>query len=76
VERIGFNGLTFSHAEWPYPEGPHSLPANGLGGAATNLEVGGFSQAAVGVPGSIVGEGVRECVFENCTFSHVGGYGL
>jgi hypothetical protein len=36
----------------------------------------GFPQAAVGVPGAVWGRGVRRCLFEHCTFSHLGGYGL
>ena len=39
-------------------------------------EVGGFGQAAVGVPGAVWGEGVRDCVFEDCRFTHLGNYGL
>lgn len=36
----------------------------------------GFSQAAVGVPGALDGEGVRYCVWENCTIAHIGTYGI
>jgi hypothetical protein len=36
----------------------------------------GFPQAAVGVPGAVFGEHVRECAFEQCDFIHVGGYAL
>ena len=39
-------------------------------------EVGGFSQAAIGVPGAVWGEGLRECAFENCNFTHIGNYAL
>ena len=38
--------------------------------------IGGFAQAAVGVPGAVWGEGVRSCVFENCRFANLGNYGL
>ena len=36
----------------------------------------GFSQAAIGVPGAVVGNGVRGATFERCTFAHLGNYGL
>jgi len=36
----------------------------------------GFPQAAIGVPGAIYGEGVRNCALEGCTLIHLGTYGL
>src|SRR5208282_6072295 len=39
-------------------------------------EIGGFGQEAVGVPGGVWGEGLRNCVFEDCRFTHLGDYGL
>ena len=36
----------------------------------------GFPQAAVGVPGAVFGERARECAFEQCNFTHLGGYAL
>lgn len=36
----------------------------------------GFAQAAVNVPGAIYGEGVRECAFEGCNFTHIGTYAI
>ena len=36
----------------------------------------GFSQAAIGVPGAIYGEGVRNCAIEKCTLKHLGNYGI
>jgi len=36
----------------------------------------GFSQAAIGVPGAIYGEGVRNCTIEKCTLKHLGNYGI
>ncbi|MBO3809149.1 MAG: right-handed parallel beta-helix repeat-containing protein [Candidatus Brockarchaeota archaeon] len=61
VENLFFQGLTFSHTEWYFPDGS---------------SVGGFPQAAIGVPGSVYGEGVRNCIFEECTFTHLGNYAL
>ncbi len=61
VENLTLRGLTFSHTEWWLPE---------------DSEVGGFSQAAVGVPGAVYGQGVRNCALENCTIAHVGNYAL
>lgn len=74
VERIEFRGLTFAHAEWNLAKaGDKNAPA---GWPAPTSEVGGFNQAAVGVPGAVWGEGVRACVFERCEFAHLGSYGL
>ena len=76
VQRVVLRGLTFAHAEWHYPEGPHSAPSKPAAGSEPKLESGGFSQAAVGVPGAVWGEGLLDCIFENCAFSNVGNYGL
>jgi parallel beta-helix repeat protein len=68
VEHVSFRSLTFSHTEWWFPAHVQTVPSE--------LDIGGFSQAAVGVPGAIYGSGVRDCAFENCTVAHVGGYGI
>jgi hypothetical protein len=68
VENLIFQGLTFSHTEW-YPE-------EGFRASWPGPDVGGFSQAAFGVPGAIFGEGVRDCAFEGCSFSHIGNYAI
>src|SRR5206468_2948975 len=36
----------------------------------------GFNQAAVGVPGAVRADGIKSCVFDRCTFAHLGTYGL
>jgi hypothetical protein len=36
----------------------------------------GFSQASIGVPGAIYGEGARKCTIENCTLKNLGTYGI
>jgi parallel beta-helix repeat protein len=76
VKDITFRGLTFSHAEWYFPadfRGGKGRPSDKPPPA---IQPGGFAQAAVGVPGAVWGEGVRNCSFENCSFSHLGTYGL
>jgi len=74
VERVEFRGITFAHAEWNLARpGDTNAPP---GWPARTSEVGGFNQAAVGVPGAVWGEGVRNCVFQNCDFVHLGTYGL
>jgi hypothetical protein len=65
VEHVHFRGLTFAHSEWYFPRSSDD-----------QLRGGGFAQAAVGVPGAVWGEGVRDCVFDHCTFAHCGNYGL
>lgn len=69
VERITFRGLTFAHAEWYYPA--EFKIDDWLKG-----NIGGFYQAAFGVPGAVSGEGVRHCRFESCQFRNLGTYAL
>jgi hypothetical protein len=76
VERVTLRGLTFSHAEWCFPTGFQSGKSKPNIQPEPKAEVGGFGQAAVGVPGAVWGEGLRNCVFENCRFAQLGGYGL
>jgi len=76
VERVVVRGLTFSHTEWCFPDGFQSGKSKVNISPAPKAEVGGFGQAAVGVPGAVWGEGVRDCVFEGCRFSNLGNYGL
>ena len=74
VSRIEFRGLTFAHTEWNLARvGDTNAPP---GWPARTSEVGGFSQAAVGVPSAVWGEGARNCAFEACTFANLGTYGL
>lgn len=74
VERLEIRGLTFAHTEWNLARvGDKSA---GPGWPAPTSEVGGFSQAAIGVPAAVWGEGVRACVFQDCSFVHLGSYGL
>lgn len=68
VEHVTFRGLTFAHSEW---ELPHGKPAAGTRGSGS-----GFGQAAVGVPGAVWGQGVRNCRFEGCVVAHAGNYGI
>jgi parallel beta-helix repeat protein len=76
VQGVSVEGITFSHTEWCFPEGF----ANGVNkpviDPAPDPEVGGFGQAAIGVPSAVWGQGMRDCVFRNCNFSNLGTYGL
>jgi hypothetical protein len=76
IKRIQFRGLTFAHTEWCFPAGFESGKAKPEIWPPPKADVGGFGQAAVGVPGAIHGDGVRDCVWEACTFEHLGDYGL
>lgn len=71
VEHIVFRGLTFSHCEWWF-----QAESRAVWWSASEEEVGGFAQAAWGVPGAIYGEGVRHCLIENCVVKNVGTYGI
>ncbi len=68
VEYLAFRRLNFAHTEWYFPEGFRSQ--------RPKPDVGGFSQAAIGVPGAVYGEGVHQCVFDGCTFAHLGTYAI
>lgn len=68
VEHLLFRDLTFSHTEWWFP--------NDFRSAWPKPDVGGFPQAAVGVPGAIYAEGARNLRFDGCTIAHVGGYAV
>lgn len=76
VERVTFRRLTFAHTEWYFPEGFQSSKDKPNVSPAPKAEVGGFAQAAVGVPGAVWADGAHECVFEDCAFSSLGNYGL
>ena len=66
VSHVTFRGITFSHAGWYFPPAPD----------AHRVEPGGFPQAATGVSAAVVARGARSCVFEECSFSHMGTYGI
>jgi hypothetical protein len=76
VEGVIVHGLTFSHTEWYFPAGFASGKSKPDISPEPKAEIGGFGQAAVGVPGGLWGEGLRNCVFEDCRFTHLGDYGL
>jgi len=74
VAGVTFRGLTFAHTEWNLPgvgekNVPHAWPA-------PPTDVGGFNQAAIGVPCAVWGEGLRGCTFQRCHFTHLGNYAL
>ena len=66
VEHLIFRGITFANSEWDISRvGPEGKEPRA-----------GFDQAAVGVPGAIYGQGVRNCTFDACTVAHAGNYGI
>ncbi|MBN2505274.1 MAG: right-handed parallel beta-helix repeat-containing protein [Verrucomicrobia bacterium] len=76
IERLSFENLTFAHSEWYFPDGFDAGKDKAQVWPPPKADVGGFAQAAVGVPGAVRGEGVREVAFEGCRFVHLGGYAL
>ncbi|HEU5124525.1 MAG TPA: right-handed parallel beta-helix repeat-containing protein [Verrucomicrobiae bacterium] len=76
IERLRFNGLSFSHAEWCFPERSENRDDALKLVPEPRSGVGGFGQAAIGVPAAIQGNGVCDSVFEHCTFAQLGGYAL
>lgn len=76
VEDVTIRGITLSHSEWKMPSDARAAQDAAMTWPAPVNEVGGFGQAAVGVPGAIFGDGVRNCRFDDCAFAHLGSYGL
>jgi hypothetical protein len=76
VQRLVFRGLTFAHAEWYFPDGFAKGTAKPVVSPPPQPEVGGFAQAAIGVPGAFWAQGLREGLIEDCTFEHIGDYAL
>jgi hypothetical protein len=76
VRGVTFSGIAFSHTEWCFPSGFQTNQSKPTVSPEPTAEVGGFAQAAIGVPGAVWGEGVQNCVFFDCEFSHLGDYGL
>lgn len=72
VEHVTFRGLGFAHTEWYFD---HPVADREARSRPEPLR-SGFSQAAVGVPGAIWGQGVRSCTFDACTVAHTGTYGV
>lgn len=76
VSNLTFHGLTFAHAEWYFPDGYTSGSDAVEIDPAPNPGVGGFAQAAIGVPGAVRADGLRNAVFSRCSFENLGTYGL
>ncbi|MCX7872392.1 MAG: right-handed parallel beta-helix repeat-containing protein [Verrucomicrobiae bacterium] len=76
VQSIVFDGLTFSHAEWYFPDGFDRGESKVEIWPPPKAEVGGFAQAAVGVPGAVKAEFLRNSVFTNCNFINIGSYAI
>jgi hypothetical protein len=67
IEHIAFRGITFANSAWNIPRPPQTL---------AGMKPAGFNQAAWGVTGAVWGDGVHDCVFENCTITRAGNYGI
>ncbi|MEJ5238129.1 right-handed parallel beta-helix repeat-containing protein [Limisphaera sp. VF-2] len=76
VERVRFAGLTFAHTEWWFPRDAEEARRLAMAWPAPSHEVGGFAQAAVGVPAAVRATGLRDSRFEGCRFVQLGTYGL
>jgi hypothetical protein len=76
VERVTLRGLWFSHAEWYFPADFATAKNRPSISPEPAAEVGGFAQAAIGVPGAVWGRGLRACAFDHCAFRNLGDYGL
>lgn len=76
ISEVFFEGITFSHSEWCFPEGFQSGKHKPTIWPEPDREVGGFAQAAIGVPGAVWGDGVRNCIFDRCRFLNLGTYAV
>ena len=76
VQQVTFKGLTFSHNEWYFPEGFAARKDKPKVSPEPAAEVGGFSQAAIGVPAAVSAAAANHCSFDHCTFAHIGSYAL
>ena len=84
VEHLSFEGLSFAHTEWrrsaSTPIMRYDLrdirTKKLIYMASVADDKAGDHLAAVSVPGAIAGVGIRACRFAECTFAHVGGYGI
>ena len=76
VEHVVLRGITFAHTEWYFPAGFQGGKNTPNVWPNPQAEVGGFAQAAIGVPGAVWGAGLRDCAFEDCRFANLGNYGL
>ncbi len=76
IDRVALMGLTFSHTEWCFPQGFAAGEHAPVIDPAPAPDVGGFGQAAIGVPGAVWGQGVHRAIFQMCNFSNLGDYGL
>jgi hypothetical protein len=76
IDHLIFRGLAFAHTEWYFPGGFDTGREKAEVWPPPRVEVGGFAQAAVGVPGAVRGHGVRNVKFEGCSFIHLGDYAL
>lgn len=81
VRNLAFQGIGFGHTEW-YFDRPCQVPPSREAAAKRQSEfhphpdIGGFTQAAIGVPATVWGMGVRNCLFDKCDIVHTGTYGI
>jgi len=76
VENLRLAGLTFSHTEWWFPTDPEMARRLAMAWPAPAHEVGGFGQAAVGVPAAVQAVGLHRSRIERCRFVNLGTYAL
>ncbi|HLH55745.1 MAG TPA: right-handed parallel beta-helix repeat-containing protein [Verrucomicrobiae bacterium] len=76
VDGVVFRNLTFSHTEWCFPEGFAVAKDKPAIYPEPAPQVGGFGQAAIGVPASVLAKWARNCLFESCKFKDLGDYAL
>lgn len=79
VSYVEFDGLTFSHNEWYFPDSPPPTKnTRCIDDPIDQLcpQAQAFGQASVGVPALVSADGLLNSKFSNCTFSHIGTYAL
>jgi parallel beta-helix repeat protein len=74
VKYVNFQDLTFSHTDWYY-DTAYKYAAYAQAAQQINFiaDDGGY---AGGVPGTIHAKNSQFCQWNNCNFTHLGGYGI
>jgi hypothetical protein len=75
IKNLRFVDVDFSHTEWYFPKG-FEVDTTRQSSIPATPAVGGFAQAAIGVPGAVVGKFVLDSSFDRCRFTNLGGYAL
>jgi Right handed beta helix region len=69
TQNVKFRGIQFQHAEWWFPDGF-------VGEGMHADQLWSIQQAASTAGGAVYGNSIANVSFDQCTFAHVGAYGI